>query len=72
MPMQTQEHDPVLRAEHDDSSGAPLEQYESGDSAPGSQRSGDNYTAESAARERELQRYDDEEIATKPWPPLHY
>jgi hypothetical protein len=81
-PVLRAEHDPIMRAEHADSDCAQLEHYESGDGGPGSQRtagndttSGDtagNDTAENAASEGELMRYDEEEVATKPWPPLHF
>jgi hypothetical protein len=66
MPMQIREQDPSVRAECGKGSGAQLERYDNGELVPASQRS-----AESGQSEHQLQRYDDEEVATKPWPPLH-
>ena len=51
--------------EHEETSGAQLERYESGESAPGSRR-----REKDSARAGGLHRDDDEEVATKPWPPL--
>jgi hypothetical protein len=66
MPMQTREQDRSVRAQYGEGSGAQLERYDGGERAPASQRSGEN-----GESEHELQRYDEEEVATKPWPPLH-
>jgi len=64
--MQTREQDPSVCAQYGKGSGAQLERYDSGDRIPAPQRSG-----EDGESEHQLQRYDDEEVATKPWPPLH-
>ena len=54
--------------QHDDMSTAQLEHQEGAESAPGSApRSGEN-----GAGEGELCRYEEEEVATKPWPPLRW
>ena len=52
--------------QHHDISGGQLEHYDGNENAAGSrQQASDN-----GANEGELQRYEDEEIVTKPWPPL--
>jgi hypothetical protein len=57
--MQTREQDRSVR--YGTGSGAQLERYDSGDRAPCS--------PDNAESKHELERYDDEEVATQPWPP---
>jgi hypothetical protein len=54
--------------QHEDMFDAQLERYEGADKAASSEPN----SGENGAGEGELRRYEEEEIVTKPWPPLHW